>query len=203
LKKRNNILLGILAFLAAVTGCGNGGRGSVELQVPRGYVQRLQIMSDLGLISFGPFVGYYFRPVDPSDLSYLEILCFNEKQFYTGGLPENAKLFKGEARLVYLPEAITDISYAERIHPLLFSDAPAEWVDSRPEPEDEFLHFHSCYNAAGPVLAGFWIRHVGVAEFTYDMGGRVTAESPLYHRVENGPDKRFARLIEFDRGPGQ
>jgi hypothetical protein len=33
------------------------------------------------------------------------------------------------------------------------------------------------------------------------MGGRVGKDSPLYHRVSSGPDRDFARIIEFDRGP--
>ena len=50
-------------------------------------------------------------------------------------------------------------------------------------------------------MTGYWIRHVAVSDFTYDMGGRVGKESPLYHRVRKGPDRDFARIIEFDRGP--
>jgi hypothetical protein len=53
------------------------------------------------------------------------------------------------------------------------------------------------------VLTGYWIRHVAVSEFTYDMGGRVGKKSPLYHRVRKGPDREFARIIEFDRGPAR
>jgi hypothetical protein len=33
------------------------------------------------------------------------------------------------------------------------------------------------------------------------MGGRVTSESLLYHRVTKGVDRDFARIVEFDRGP--
>ena len=51
------------------------------------------------------------------------------------------------------------------------------------------------------VLTGYWLRHVAVSEFTYDMGGRVGKESPLYHRVRKGPDRDFAGIVEFDRGP--
>lgn len=79
--------------------------------------------------------------------------------------------------------------------------SPSPWIDSRPEPRDEFLHFHSCYDARGPVLTGYWLRHEAVSEFTYDMGGRVDRESPLYHEVRPGTDKDFARIIEFDSGP--
>jgi hypothetical protein len=41
-----------------------------------------------------------------------------------------------------------------------------------------------------------------MAAFTYDMGGRVGPDSVLYHKVMPGSDKAFARIIEFDRGPG-
>ena len=64
------------------------------------------------------------------------------------------------------------------------------------------MHFHSCYNSQGPVLTGYWLRHEARAEFTYDMGGRVGPDSPLYHKVNSGVDKAFGRIIEFDRGPG-
>jgi len=83
------------------------------------------------------------------------------------------------------------------------SDAPAAWLESRPEPRDAYGHFHSCHDASGPVLTGFWIRHVAVRDFTYDMGGRVGPGSPLYHRVRKGEDRDFARIIEFDRGKGK
>jgi hypothetical protein len=33
------------------------------------------------------------------------------------------------------------------------------------------------------------------------MGGRVGADSPLYHAVRPGIDKQFATIMEFDAGP--
>jgi hypothetical protein len=63
------------------------------------------------------------------------------------------------------------------------------------------VHFHSCYNGIGPVLIGYWLRHTAAADFTYDMGGRVAENSPLYHRVQKGVDRDFAKIIEFDKGP--
>ena len=88
-----------------------------------------------------------------------------------------------------------------RIFPVFFNEAPEQWIQIRPDPVDEFVHFHSCYDAAGPVLTGYWIRHRAVAAFTYDMGRRVSEKNPLYHRVTPGIDKDFARIIEFDSGP--
>jgi len=68
--------------------------------------------------------------------------------------------------------------------------------------EDEKLLVNaSCYDATGPVRAGCWFRHEARASFTYDMGGRVGPGSPLYHEVTPEPDREFARIIEFDRGP--
>ncbi|MDA3872534.1 MAG: hypothetical protein PF795_01045 [Kiritimatiellae bacterium] len=87
-----------------------------------------------------------------------------------------------------------------RILPVYFRDAPDDWKATRPEPADEYLHFHSAYDAAGPVRAGFWLRHTGAASFTYNMGGRVNDSSVLHHRVEPGVDTDFARILEFDRG---
>ncbi len=195
----------LVAFcLPALAGCGRQGDTKAAPpapDVPRGYVSVLEVEKGDRLLGFGPFVGYYFRPESPDDLSRAQFVCFNERSFYTTDVPENAKLFEGEARLVQLPDADRSLPDADRINPVYFSDAPPQWLESRPEPKDEFLHFHSCYDAAGPTRFGYWIRHAGVATFTYDMGGRVGPDSPLYHQVSPGVDKDFARIVEFDRGP--
>lgn len=193
--------IAFMSILAAVGCDAKSSSSAVGPDVPRGYVSRLEIRLDGKVAAFGPFVGYYFQPEDPSDLGRLRFVCFNERQFYTKDLPENALLFNGEARLTVLPDTGFGVPSTERISPVFFSDAPEAWIDTRPEPSDEWLHFHSCHDAGGALLTGYWLRHVGTAEFTYDMGGRVGAESPLYHRVTKGPDRRFARIVEFDRGP--
>ncbi len=193
------LLLCMSVFLA---GC-SGQSGGVALQIPRGYAPILEIDLQGKLLRVGPFVGYYFRPEDPDDLSRLKFVCFNERSFYTLDLPENAKLFEGDAVLATLPETGFSLPRGQdRIHPVFFDQAPAEWLATRPEPPDEFVHFHSCYDSAGPVLHGYWLRHFGTAEFTYDMGGRVSEGSPLYHQVRVGIDKDFPRIVEFDKGPG-
>lgn len=186
----------------AALGCDSGGSsitGSPD--IPRGYVSRLEIRRAGKVLRFGPFVGYYFSPENPLDLGRLRFVCFNERRFYTLDLPENALLFKGEARMTALPDTGFRIPSEGRISPVFFADAPRAWLDTRPEPTAEWRHFHSCHDARGAVLTGYWIRHTGVGEFTYDMGGRVGPESPLYHRVNKGPDKQFPRIVEFDRGP--
>ena len=197
--KARALLLPIAIFLA---GCsGETGSGSA-LDVPRGYVPVLEIKQEGRLFRIGPFVGYYFKPEDPNDLSSLKFVCFNERSFYTLDLPENAKLFEGDAMFRTLPVEDFPLPRGQdRIQPVFFQDAPAGWLATRPEPQDEFLHFHSCYDAAGPVRHGYWIRHYATADFTYDMGGRVGEGSPLYHAVKAGVDKNFARIVEFDSGP--
>jgi hypothetical protein len=204
--KRAALRLALAAFcLLTLAGCGqsdDGGNAEApKPDVPRGYVSVLQIEKGDRLLGFGPFVGYYFRPESTDDLSRVHLVCFNERSFYTKDVAENAKLFEGEARLVELADLNTPLPDSDRINPVYFSDAPPQWLENRPEPKDEFLHFHSCYDAEGPVLAGYWIRHEAMATFTYDMGGRVGPDSPLYHQVEPGVDKEFARIVEFDRGP--
>ena len=193
------LLLGTALF----PGCsGEKDQPAVERQVPRGYLQRLEISTEHGILSFGPFVGYYFKPHHPEDLTRLQLICLNERSFYTQDLPENAKLFTGEAVFATLPEAGEALPSGQgRIRPVFFHEAPQAWVGSRPTPQDEFLHFHSCYQVTGPVLSGYWVRHEAVASFTYDMGGRVGKDSPLYHEVTPGPDRAFPRIIEFDHGP--
>lgn len=175
----------------------------VPLSLPRGYVDTLQVDKDGKRFEFGPFVGYYFRPETPGDLSHLHFLCFNEQQFYTDELPANTRLYEGIALQRTLPEVGRALPDRSRINPVFFHDAPVRWKDSRPVPQDAFLHFHSCYDAAGPALTGYWLAHTAVTSFTYNMGGRVGRRSPLFHRVHAGVDTNFAPIIEFDRGPGR
>jgi len=170
--------------------------------VPHGFVSTLQVVKDEHLYRFGPFMGYYFRPVQQGDYSRLEFVCFNEQGFYASDMPIGAKLFTGEALLTRLETIEGSMPDGEgRIQPVFFDDAPPAWTSNRPEPQDEFLHFHSSYDAAGATFLGYWIRHRGVDRFTYDMGGRVDRTSPLWHRVGPGPDHDFPRIIEFDSGP--
>lgn len=202
------VVLLIWANMALISGCrsdpgrlGADGSSGGGIAIPHGYMARLEHVHEERLIGFGPFVGYYFRPEDPKDLSRLSFVCFNENRFYSSNMPESAKLYEGTALLVTLPPADIAIPSRDRINPVFFPQAPEAWRNSRPEPRDEFVHFHSGYNSNGPVPTGYWIRHVAVSEFIYDMGGRVGKESPLYHQVRIGPDRDFARIIEFDRGP--
>ena len=197
------VLFVCFMFWIGGAGCGQTNNEAMSLSVPRGYVSTVEIDMNGRRVGFGPFVGYYFKPKAPGDLTRLEFVCFNERSFYTRDLPENASLFEGEAVFTRLPDANVTLPVGNRINPVFFSEAPANWLETRPSPEDAFLHFHSCYDVAGPVRAGYWIRHVGMAAFTYDMGGRVGPDSPLYHQVHPGVDKAFARIMEFDRGPEQ
>jgi hypothetical protein len=185
-------------------GCGQtDNEGSLSLNIPRGYVPVLEVEINDRIISFGPFVGYYFKPEVLDDFTRLKFVCLNERNFYTQDIAENAKLYQGEAVLTRLPAVEFKLPDRARINPIFFSDAPQTWLKNRPEPKDEYIHFHSCYDSRGPVLEGYWLRHVGMAGFTYDMGGSVGRDSPLYHKVVPGIDKAFARIIEFDRGPGR
>jgi len=170
--------------------------------VPRGYVDRLQIQVADRVLSFGPFVGYYFKPQSTDDLHHLDFICFNERSFYTLDLPPNARLFEGQARWQRLPDSPDAIPMdGNRIVPVFFSQAPDAWLTSRPHPQDAFVHFHSAYDGRGAVRYGYWLSHVALEGFIYDMGGRVSSDSPLYHAVQPGPDHGFARIIEFDHGP--
>ncbi|MDF1555187.1 MAG: hypothetical protein P1P84_19105 [Deferrisomatales bacterium] len=194
----------VVLALALAAACARGP-GEVPLEVPRGYMQRLQVEHDGRHYGFGPFVGYYFRPPDPRDPEHLQFLCFNEDGFYASDMPRNALLFKGDAVLAELPLAKVVLGgvSGDRIRPLFEPDLPQAWRATRPDPADAYRHFHSCYDANGPARVGYWLRHVAEGTFTYDMGARVSAGSPLYHRVRSGPDLGFAGSVEFDRGPGR
>lgn len=187
-----------------MTGCGSSKETSVRLDVPKGYLPVIEIEVNDRILTFGPFVGYYFKPLKSGSFSDIAFVCFNERSFYTRDMPENSLLFKGDAVLTTLPETNDSkfsLTGSRRIYPVFFKTAPLEWLNTRPRPMDAYVHFHSCHDVRGPVLTGYWIRHRAVAAFTYDMGGRVGKDSSLYHRVKPGMDTDFARIIEFDRGP--
>ncbi len=194
------VFFGLLYFAAA---CSESPPEQVPLKIPRGFVPMLEFVQEDRLLYFGPFQGYYFRRTEPDDPSRLQFVCFNEQSFYTGDLPANTKLFEGEAVLASLAEQpVTKPGSGGRIRPVFFDSAPEIWLQSRPAPREEFLHFHSCYNARGAVYTGYWLRHRAVAEFTYDMNGRLSSQSVLHHRVVPGVDRKMARVFEFDQGPG-
>lgn len=192
----------LLATALFAWGCSGQQERQSSPPVPRGYQAELRVERDGEVAGFGPFVGYYFHAADPDDLSRLSFVCFNERGFYSSDAPVNARLFSGEAVLGTLPGSRSDQPEPEgRITPVFFSDAPAAWLDARPEPKESFRHFHSLHDGAGARMDGYWLAHRGEASFTYDMGGRVGPDSPLYHAVSSGPDSRFATIIEFDQGP--
>lgn len=173
-----------------------------SVDVPQGYMRTLHVMRNGRLLQFGPFIGYYFKPVENGDFTHLNFLCFNERNFYTDDLAGHALLFRGQAKLTKL-EPVKDAvpQSTGRIRPVSFDQAPPSWLKNRPEPQDMFTHFHSMYDRSGATFYGYWLRHEAQAAFTYNMGGRVHEPSPLHHVVEPGPDRGFARLVEFDFGP--
>jgi len=192
------LVIGAMILLA---GCSESAQKPSDPDIPRGYMPILDIEMNGRLLQFGPFAGYYFKPDSPDDVSRLRVLCFNEDFFYTRDMPENTLLFKGDAILTTLEPVEVPQTGDQRIIPVFFHQAPRAWLQSRPDPQNEFIHFHSCYDKSGPALTGYWLRHKAEAAFTYDMGQRVNEKSPLYHMVTPGIDKNFAKIIEFDRGP--
>jgi hypothetical protein len=111
-----------LVFLSA---CGQDRTSADALRVPRGFFRTLRIETAGGIVSFGPFIGYYFAPESGSDLSRLRFVCFNERTHYTRDLPENALLFEGQARCTVLPDADFDIPYTTAPHPARINVLPA------------------------------------------------------------------------------
>lgn len=174
--------------------------GYTKEDIPRGYYAQLEISHQGQTLNFGPFVGYYFKPVSGADIRQLEFICFNTDQFYTDDLPGKALLFKGEAQLTSLPDVRPIPSTDQRITPVFAPDAPSAWLQTRPQPQEKFRHFHSTYDHGGATYTGYWLRHDPVEKFTYNMGGRLSEDSPLYHEVEPGSSADFPAIIEFDRG---
>ncbi|MCL7488451.1 MAG: hypothetical protein M8357_09795 [Desulfobulbaceae bacterium] len=190
-----------LVLISVLCSCRTVEPEQEKVHVPTGYYATLEVLHEGRLYRFGPFVGYHFRPREPTDLTRLDFLCFNERNFYTRDLPAGALLFTGEARLTELPAADLKIPQGNgRIIPIFADSIPDQWLATRPDPQDEYRHFHSCHDDRGAVLIGYWLRHVGEKTFTYDMGGRVDKDSPLYHRVDPGVDSQFAAIVEFDHG---
>ncbi len=173
---------------------------ATAVEAPRGYYAQLEFLYQGQRLTFGPFVGYYFRPEKGDDLTRLKFRCYNERRFYTDQLPVDALLFEGEAVLSSLLPVRSLPRSDARIEPIFFAEAPSEWLQSRPAPQDEFVHFHSAYSATGPSYTGYWLRHQPVRSFTYNMGGRVGEDSPLYHQATSDVPQRFPRIIEFDAG---
>jgi hypothetical protein len=174
---------------------------AAAVETPRGYYSQLEFIYQGEQLSFGPFVGYYFKPDNGDDLAQLEFRCYNERQFYTDQLPADALLFKGVALLSSLPKVRALPHSNARIEPVFFPQAPPEWLQSRPNPQKQFVHFHSAYDSSGPSYSGYWLRHQPVSSFIYNMGGRVGENSPLYHRATPDAPQRFPHIIEFDAGP--
>lgn len=174
---------------------------AAAVETPRGYYSQLEFIHQGQRLSFGPFVGYYFKPKNGDDLTRLEFRCYNERQFYTDQLPADTLLFKGEAVVSSLSRVRALPRSNARIEPVFFGQAPAEWIQSRPAPQDQFVHFHSAYDTNGPSYTGYWLRHQAVNRFIYNMGGRVGQGSPLYHQAEPDAPQRFPHIVEFDAGP--
>ncbi|MBE1427410.1 hypothetical protein H4684_004107 [Desulfomicrobium macestii] len=174
---------------------------AADLIPPRGYYARLEFTHQGQSLSFGPFVGYYFKPLQGDDLSRLTFVCYNEGQFYTDQLPDDTLLYRGEAVLSTLARVRPLPRSEQRITPLFFADAPQPWLQQRPTPQEEYLHFHSAYDQSGAVYSGYWLRHEPVTTFSYNMGGRLSKDSPLRHQAKPGDAQNFPRIIEFDKGP--
>jgi len=174
---------------------------SAAVDTPRGFYTQLEFIYQGQRLSFGPFVGYYFRPENGADLTRLTFRCYNERQFYSDQLPADALLFTGDAVLSTLPRVRALPQGPARIEPTFFADAPPQWLQTRPEPQQEFVHFHSAYDFNGPSYTGYWLRHQPATRFSYNMGGRISEDSPLYHQAVPGEAQRFPHIIEFDAGP--
>jgi hypothetical protein len=173
---------------------------SAAMETPRGYYPQLEFFYQGQWLSFGPFVGYYFRPENGDDVTRLKFRCYNERRFYTDQLPADTLLFEGKAVLSSLPRVRALPRSDARIEPVFFAEAPLEWLQTRPAPRDQFVHFHSAYGATGPSYTGYWLSHQPVRSFIYNMGGRVGKDSPLYHQAVPDEPQRFPHIIEFDAG---
>ena len=84
-----------LLILLAASACGEdvSQRQRVELEVPPGYQATLEVISGGTLHSFGPFVGYYFKPAP--GFERLVFVCFNERGFYASDMPLKRKALRG------------------------------------------------------------------------------------------------------------
>ncbi|MGM0416869.1 MAG: hypothetical protein ACQEQK_07960, partial [Thermodesulfobacteriota bacterium] len=142
-RSRTALLIFFSALLWAVTPV------NATENIPRGYYAKLEIAHQGHTLTFGPFVGYYFKPTSGADTTKLNLLCYNSGRFYTDDLPEEALLFKGEAQLTTLPEVRPIPDSGQRITPVFAAEAPSAWLTTRPKPQDEFRHFHSAYDHSG------------------------------------------------------
>ncbi len=191
----------LVALCLLLTACQERSTSGSTPQVPRGYYAQLELVHAGKQLSFGPFVGYYFKPLQHDDLTQLQFICFNERGFYTDELSDGELLFTGKAILTTLPDSHPKAEPSQRINPVFFADAPQEWLATRPEPKEQYVHFHSAYDSLGATFTGYWLRHHPERSFTYNMGGRVAADSPLFHQASPDQPQNFPRIVEFDFGP--
>ncbi len=193
------LLFCLLSFL--LVSCSTSDRQEAHPEVPRGYYSQLEFVHNGQQLGFGPFVGYYFKPVIFDDMERLHFICYNERQFYSDEIPANERLFEGEAVMTTLSDNTPMPDAQQRINPVFLKQTPAGWLETRPEPKEKFVHFHSAYNQSGAVYTGYWLQHSATQEFTYNMGGRVDKSSPLYHQAKPGEESNFPGIVEFDYGP--
>ena len=191
----------LVGLCLALSACQEQPNSETLPQVPRGYYAQLEFVHAGKQLSFGPFVGYYFKPLRHDDLTKLQFICFNERKFYTDQLPAGELLFTGKAILTTLPDNNPRPEPSQRINPVFFADAPQEWLATRPEPQEQYVHFHSTYDNMGATFTGYWLRHQPEKSFTYNMGGRVASDSPLFHQASSDQPQNFPRIVEFDYGP--
>jgi len=208
MRRRDLLSAGAVSVSCGLLSCRHGKDGrrapdarSQRFEPPRGFQSSWKIPLGDVLAGFGPFVGYWFRPETSGNFDRLRFVCANVNRFYASTMPDGAVLFEGDAILRKLPGTGEPLPRAHRINAVFFAEAPAEWLRTRPEPREEFLHFHSCYDASGPLPHGYWMRHVAREPFLFDMGARAGPGSPVYHEIERGPARNFSRIVEFDRGP--
>ena len=191
----------LVGMCLVLTACQDQPSSETPPQVPRGYYAQLELVHAGKQLSFGPFVGYYFKPIQYNDLTKLEFICFNERGFYTDDLSNGELLFTGKAVLTTLPDDHPKPEPTQRINPVFFAEAPQEWLVTRPEPKEQYVHFHSAYDKLGATFTGYWFRHQPESSFTYNMGGRVSADSPLFHQASPDQPQNFPHIVEFDFGP--
>ena len=85
----------MLFFAAAIFGCADKKEAGVSLQIPRGYVQVMEIEVDGRRVRVGPFVGYYFQARKSAGPGPPAIRLLQRKKFLHPGHAGKRQAFRG------------------------------------------------------------------------------------------------------------
>lgn len=166
---------------------------------PPGWSRTIAVQRAGGELAFGPIDGHYWRRTGSDTVCGLH---YNAGRGTASQAPDGRLLYFVEGRLAHLPIPVDQVPQPvgdQRVVQQLTGDVPRTWLGAPMPPG--FVYWHGTYDvkARRATATGFWLRHIAVRSFTFDMGG--DRGYPFTHRVTPGVDMHFAPKLNFDVGP--